>query len=640
MRSSFAGLLLLATAPAFAGQNQPEPLPLPPAIQQPQDVAYPGTIALAVDATDLNRHIVKIHETIPVRKAGDFVLLYPKWIPGNHGPSGPLAALAGLIVKAGSQRLEWTRDPVDVYAFHIPVPDGAKSLDVTYQYLSPPERSEGRVEMTPAIIDLEWSEITLYPAGVFARGITYAPTLTLPASWQYGTALETASAAGNVISFKPTTLNTLLDSPLYAGRYFSRIDLDPGATVPVHLDVVADRPEDLVISPADLAAHRQLVQQAYKNFGSHHYDHYDFLFALSDELSGIGLEHHRSSEDGVDRGYFTDPEGTVADRDLLPHEYTHSWNGKFRRPADLWSPDFNVVPERDSLLWVYEGQTEYWGQVLAARSGIMSAGQVRDQIALEAAEMMGEAGRSWRDLEDTTNDPIIDSRRPLAWRNYSRAEDYYVEGLLIWLDADTLMREQTDGKKSLSDFAKHFFGIDDGSFVTATYTFDDVVHAMNDIVPHDWAGFLHQRLTTNGFANLLDGITRGGYKLVFTDKPTGFQKSAEGRRKGSDFSFSLGLTVGEGGKIAAVAWGGPAFKAGMAKGGKIIAVNGLAYDGASDISAAIKLAQGNKTAIELLVQDADHFRTIRIEYHDGLRYPHLERIPNTPARLDAILAPM
>jgi predicted metalloprotease with PDZ domain len=357
-------------------------------------------------------------------------------------------------------------------------------------------------------------------------------------------------------------------------------------------------------------------------------------------MGGIGLEHQRSSEDGTDQIYFTDAEKSAIYRHLLPHEYTHSWNGKFRRPADLWSPDFNVVPERDSLLWVYEGQTEYWGQVLAARSGIMSAGQVRDQIALEAAEMMGEAGRSWRDLEDTTNDPIIDSRRPLAWRNYSRAEDYYVEGLLIWLDADTLMREQTDGKKSLSDFAKHFFGIDDGSFVTATYTFDDVVHAMNDIVPHDWAGFLHQRLTTNGFANLLDGITRGGYKLVFTDKPTGFQKSAEGRRKGSDFSFSLGLTVGEGGKIAAVAWGGPAFKAGMAKGGKIIAVNGLAYDGASDISAAIKLAQGNKTAIELLVQDADHFRTIRIEYHDGLRYPHLERIPNTPARLDAILAPM
>ncbi len=639
-KTLLSAALLLLSAPALADETPPVPSPLPPPIATPQDIPYPGTITLAVDATDLNRHIMKVHETVPVQKPGDLVLLFPAWIPGDHGTSGPLPDLAGLIVKAGSQRVEWVRDTVNVHAFHVPVPQGATSLDVTFQYLSAPERAEGRVEMTPSIIDLQWNNVVLYPAGYFSRRITLSPSVTLPNSWQFGTALETASTVGNVVSFKPTTLNTLLDSPLYAGRYFSRIDLDPGAAVPVHLDVVADRPEDLVISPADLAAHRQLVQQAYKNYGSHHYDHYDFLLALSDELSGIGLEHHRSSENGVGRDYFTDAEKSFADRDLLPHEYTHSWNGKFRRPADLWSPDFNVVPERDSLLWVYEGQTEYWGEVLAARSGLMKQEQVRDDLALEAAEMLHEAGRSWRDLEDTTNDPIINARRPLAWRNYSRAEDYYVEGLLIWLDADTLIREKTDGKKSLSDFARHFFGIDDGSYVTVTYNFDDIVKALNDILPYDWAGFLHQRLETHSFNTLLDGINRGGYKLVFTDKKSAFQKSAEGRRKGSDFTYSVGLTMGGEGKIAAVSWGSPAFKAGFAKGGKIIAINGLAYDDSSDLADAIKLAQGSKAPIEILVQDANHFRTLRIDYHDGLRYPHLERVPNVPDRLDDILAPL
>ncbi len=642
MRQSLlpAALLLLSAAPVLADETLPQPLPLPPAIATPQDVAFPGTVTLAVDATDLNRHIMKVHETVPVQKAGDLVLLFPAWIPGNHGPDGPLPDLAGLVVKAGSQRVAWVRDPVNVHAFHIPVPQGATSLDLNFQYLSAPEEREGRVEMTPAMLDLEWNAVVLYPAGYFSRRIMVAPSLTLPASWQFGTALETSSAASNVVNFKPTSLNTLLDSPLYAGRYFSRIDLDPGAAVPVHLDVVADRPEDLVVSPADLAAHRQLVQQAYKNYGSHHYDHYDFLLALSDELGGVGLEHHRSSENGVGRGYFTNAEETFADRDLLPHEYTHSWNGKFRRPADLWSPDFDVVPERDSLLWVYEGQTQYWGQVLSARSGLLKPEQVRDGLALEAAEMLHEAGRSWRDLEDTTNDPIINARHPLAWRNYARAEDYYVEGLLIWLDADTLIREKTDGKKSLSDFARHFFGINDGSYVTVTYTFDDVAKALNDIYPYDWAGFLHQRLETHGFNTLLDGITRGGYKLVFTDKKSPYQKSVEGRRKGSDFTYSVGLTLGGEGKISAVSWGSPAFKAGFAKGGKIIAINGLAYDEASDLADAIKLAQGSKTPIEILVQDANHFRTLRIDYHDGLRYPHLERVPNVPDRLDEILAPL
>ncbi len=620
---------------------QPQPLPLPPAIATPKDTPYPGAIDLAVDATDLDHHVFRTTETIPVKQAGDLVLVFPKWIPGNHSPTGPLAALAGLIIKAGNQRIEWVRDVVNVYAFHVPVPQGASSITVSFDYLSPlDDGKEGRVVMTPNMLDVQWNPEVLYPAGYFSRQITLHPSLTLPDGWQYGTALETQSTDGAKITFKPTTLNVLLDSPLYAGRYFSRVDLDPNGVVPVHLDIVADRPEDLVIKPADLQAHKNLIQQAYKNYGSHHYNHYDFLLSLSDEMGGEGLEHHQSSENGTGREYFTDLEKSAAERDLLPHEYTHSWNGKFRRPADLWAPSFNVLPERDSLLWVYEGQTEYWGQVLAARSGILKTSQVRDLIALDASSMEAEVGRSWRALQDTTNDPIIDERRPQPWRTFSRAEDYYVEGLLIWLDADTLIREKTNGAKSLSDFARGFFGIDNGSFITQTYKFEDVVAALNAVLPYDWASFLRTRLDGHPAHAPLDGLTRGGWKLVYTAEESPMQKSMSGRRKGADFTFSLGLSVGHGGTLASVQWDGPAYKAGLAAGGKLIAVNGMAFDDASDLSSAIKQAVTDKGPIELLVQYGKHFQDVKIDYHGGLKYPHLERIANTPDRLDDILAPI
>ncbi len=636
-------LALLCCTPAFAQtppQPLPTPLPQPPAIPQPRDVKFPGTITLAVNATDTDRHIVSVHETMPVPHPGDLILLYPEYIPGDHGPTGPIRMLAGLTVTANGKPLAWKRDPVQPRAFHINVPAGVASVDVAYQYLSPPTRNMGRVEMTPNMLDLEWNEVTLYPAGYFSRDIGVKPSVTLPDGWKFATALDGANASGNTVSFAPVTLNVLLDSPMYAGRYFERVDLNPGGSVPVHLNVVADRPEDLVISAKDLAAHRALVQQAFKNYGSHHFNHYDFLLSLSDEMGGEGLEHHRSSEDGTGRDYFTDPQKSLADRDLLPHEFTHSWNGKFRRPADLWSPDFDVLPERDSLLWVYEGQTQYWGQVLAARSGIETAADQRQDLALEAASMENEVGRSWRDLEDTTNDPLFSLRRPIPWYNWQRDEDYYVEGLLMWLDADTLIREKTGGKKSLTTFAQHFFGIDNGQWGVVTYQFNDIVKALNDVVPYDWAGFLKQHLTTHDATHLLDGITRGGWKLVYTDKPSAYEKSEMARFGGSEFIYSLGILVGKGASIARVAWGSPAFKAGLVEGGKIIAVDGLAYDDPSSIADAIKRAQHDKSPVSLLVQEGEHFRTVNIDYHGGLRYPHLQRIPGTPDRLDAILAPL
>jgi predicted metalloprotease with PDZ domain len=628
---------LLAAFPAFA--DQPQPLPYPPAIPAPVDTSWPGTIKLAVDITDLARHIVNVREIIPVQKPGDLVLLYPEWVPGDHGPTGPLNDLAGLVITAGNQPLDWVRDTVNVHAFHVKVPPGATALQLSFQYLSPPSTREGRVEMTPDMVDLAWNTVVLYPAGIFSRGITFEPAITLPKTWHYATALETAATSGNTAHFRPTTLNTLVDSPLYAGQYFSRIDLAPGGATPVHLNVFADRPEDLAITPDQLAKHRAIVTQAVRNFGAQHYKHYDFLFALSSQLGGVGLEHHQSSEDGVDRDYFTDWDKDVADRDLLTHEYTHSWNGKFRRPADLWAPNFNV-PERDSLLWVYEGQTQFWGQVLAARSGLWSHQEALDAIADDAASMQAEIGRLWRPLQDTTNDPIINERRPQSWHSWERQEDYYTEGLLIWLDADSLIRQKTQGKQSLTDFAHRFFGMDDGSIVTLPYTFQDVVAALNQVLPYDWAGFLRARLDRKGQGAPLDGITRGGYRLVYTDKPSEFFKSAEGRRKVTDFTWSLGLRVGAGGTIVDVAWNGPAYRAGLVRGGKIIAVNGLSYEDGGDLKSAVTRAKTSQAPIELLVQDDRHFQTVQIVYHDGLRYPHLERVANTPALLDDLLAPL
>jgi predicted metalloprotease with PDZ domain len=466
------------------------------------------------------------------------------------------------------------------------------------------------------------------------------PTVRLPQGFHLASALEPASTSGDATTFKATPFNTLVDSPLIAGKYFRRIDLDPGGPAPVHLDVITDHPEELEATPEQIEAHKALVRQAYRLFGSHHYDHYDFLLWLSDRMTGEGLEHHQSSEDGTQPHYFTDWATTPAGRDLLAHEYTHSWNGKFRRPADLWTPSFNV-PMRDSLLWVYEGQTQYWGYVLAARSGLMTRQETLDAIAATAAQYdLARVGRAWRAMEDTTNDPIIAERRPLSWLSWQRSEDYYSEGQLIWLDADTLIRELSGGKRSLDDFAARFFGVYDGSFITDPYTFDDVVAALNAVQPYDWAKFLHDRLDGHGPGAPLDGLARGGYRLVFTETQSPFLKSAEAGRKMADFTYSIGLTVSarDGGAITGVLWDGPAFKAGLTADAKIVAVDGETFS-PERLKAAVKASRTRPGPIVLLVQDKDEVRTVQIDYHGGLRYPTLEKTGAGHASLDDILTP-
>ena len=603
----------------------------------PADVEYPGTLKLAVDATDLEHRIFRVREEIPV-SGGELTLLYPQWLPGNHAPRGPIDKFAGLAFTIDGKPLAWTRDSTDVYAFRLVVPQGATKLVAEFEFLSPLDPAQGRIVMTPDMLNLQWNTVALYPAGHYASRITFAPSVKLPAGWQFATALDAAGTVSGdgTVAFNPVSLETLVDSPMVAGRYFKRVDLDPGAKVPVRLDIVADEAKDLEITPEQLKSHQALVQQAYKLYGSHHYDHYDFLFILSDQLSHIGLEHHRSSEDGTEPGYFTAWNTNAPGRDLLAHEYTHSWNGKFRRPADLATPNFNV-PMGDSLLWVYEGQTQYWGFVLAARSGLWTADQARDALALVASRYAdNRPGFAWRNVEDTTNDPVVSARRPLPYRNYQMSEEYYSAGQMIWLAVDAKLRELSHDRRSLDDFARAFFGVDNGNWTVHTYTFDDVVATLNAIAPNDWAAFLRERIEAN--AAPLDGFAASGWKLVYTDKPSDYQKAAETESKVTDFSTSIGLAIStKDGKIADVRWDGPAFKAGIAPSGTLVAVQGREFSPERLKDAVAASAKG--VPVELLVKNGENYRTFHLDYRGGLKYPHLERIGGAPDRLAAIFAP-
>ena len=487
-------IVCIACVTTVHAQNSPGPQPVPmtPPTATPVDTPYPGTISLLVDITNVSDRIFNVQETIPV-KGREITLLYPEWLPGTHSPSNPVEAFAGLIITSKGKRIPWVRDRVDMYAFHVELPPDTTSIDAAFQYLGPIDPKRGRISSKFA--DITWNSVLLYPAGYFSRDIKFETSLRMPDGWKFACALDTKSQEGSLVHFKETTLNTLIDAPLYAGVNFKRVDLSSGPDNLVYLDVFADKPADLEITPEELQFHKNLIIEAQKLFKSHHYDHYDFLFSVSDIVSGKGLEHHQSSEDGSRANYFTDWSAGVPGRALLPHEYTHSWNGKFRRPADLWTPNFNV-PMRNDLLWVYEGLTDYYGNVLTARSGMRTAEQGRDEWAQIAAIFEISPGRTWRSLEDTTNEPIISSHGAMqtAWQNWQRGYDYYPESDLIWLDADTKIRELSGGKKSLDDFAKLFFGIDNGSYVTVGYTLEDIVKAMNTVQPYDWAGFFRTRV--------------------------------------------------------------------------------------------------------------------------------------------------
>jgi len=609
-----------------------------PPIPTPEDRAYPGVIRLEVDATDLDRRIVRVRETIPVAQ-GPLTLLYPKYLPGNHADTGPIQLIAGLTVTAGGQRLEWLRDTAEPYAFHLAIPEGVTEIVAEFQWLTQADNSEWRVVMTPAMLNMQWEKALLYPAGHAANQITVEPSIRLPEGWQYGVALDTRSFENGVAIFAPVDLYTLVDSPMFAGAHFRRYEIDPEGDA-VHLNIVADQAKNIAPTPEQIGYYETLVGQADRLFGARHFDRYEFLLALTDQMGGIGLEHHRSSENAEAPTFFTDWPKSAGDRALLAHEFTHSWNGKHMRPADELTANYEV-PTQNTLLWVYEGQTEYWGDVLAARSGLHNKEEALIALAIRAAFYQNQPGREWRALQDTNNHNLLGYRVPGQWTSWMRGtSDYYNESLLIWLDVDTLIREQTGERKSLDDFARAFFGQNDGEIAPRGYTFEDVVATLNGVMPYDWAEFLRTRLDAvgPGASAPLDGITRAGYRLTYTDTLNDLEKKAM-FNWASDFQYSLGFSLsGTANRIGAIRWGGPAYNASIGAGWDLLAVNDVAAT-PEVLRDAVTAAKGADTPITLILRNGSRFRTVSLNYDGGLRYPRLERVEGTRDRLADILRP-
>lgn len=637
MRSLLLAAALTAASPALAQVvtlSAPQPLPIVDTIPAARDIPYPGTMRLEVDTSDLRQGIWTVRQTIPVTQAGRLTLLYPKWLPGNHAPRGEMDKVAGLAFTAGGQALRWERDPVDLFAFHLDVPAGVTEVEARFQFLTAVEASQGRIQVTPDMLNLQWEDVSLYPAGYFTRRIPVTATVNYPADFQAATALRPTGTEGTRVTYGTVSYETLQDSPVFAGRHFRRDDLGQNVT----LNTVADSAKELVVPDDVLAKHRNLVTQAVRLFGTRQFDHYDFLHAVTDKMGGIGLEHHRSSENQNEPGYFIDWKNSLPDHNLLPHEFVHSWNGKHRRPADLFTPDFRT-PMRDSLLWVYEGQTQFWGHVLEARSGLSTKEQVLDKMANIAGGLELTRGREWRPLVDTTNDPIISARRPKSWTSWQRNEDYYNEGMLIWLEADAIIRGGTGNKRGMDDFARAFFGTGEGDWGVRTYTLDDVVATLNSVYRHDWRGFLQSRVYEPSSAGPpLAGFTLSGYRLDYADTPNSALAAVMKAGKNNNLSWSLGMVLDKDGKITSISWGGPAYTAGLTTGQTVVAVGEKAYS-EDAIKQAITAAKGGSAPIVLTIKRGDAIRPVPLSWNGGLRYPRLVKTGSGRGALDILLEP-
>ncbi len=597
------------------------------------------TMTLSVDASDSPRNILHAKEEIPVR-SGALALTYPEWIPGEHAPSGPVVDLAGLKIRGGGKDLPWRRDLVDMFTIHCDVPEGVSSLDVSFDFILPPEghRFSSGASSTPGLLMLSWNQVVLYPAAEKPASITVQPTLTIHEGWKFGTSLEVDHQEGNVIRFKPVTLNQLVDSPVLCGLHFRSINLGSDPAVPHRLDLVSDGEEALQVPDHVIEEYKQLVVQANRLFGAHHYRHYDFLVTLSDHTAHFGLEHHQSSDDRVDERTMIDPELRLARAGLLPHEFVHSWNGKYRRPAGLATGDFST-PMKDDLLWVYEGLTEYLGAILTARSGLVNPEEFRQGLAMVAARMENTVGRTWRPLQDAADEAslLYDARGD--WESWRRGVDFYDEGELIWLEADVTIRKLTKGEKSLNDFCRLFHGAPSTGPELKPYTFDDVVAAMEKVAPFDWRGFFTRRLQSLDPHPPLGGIEGGGWKLVYRDTLGPVLRAEEISRMASDFRSSLGFVVNHKQSIVDVIPGSAAARAGVTPTMKIVAVNGREYT-PEILREAVKASEKASSPIALLTEMSGYYRTCDVAYHSGMRQPFLERDGSQPDVLDAIIAPL
>jgi predicted metalloprotease with PDZ domain len=586
------------------------------------------SIKMAVDATDAARNVLHTTLSIPV-KPGPLSLFYPKWIPGEHSPTGPINDMVGLRLSGNGKSIPWKRDEVEMFAFYCDVPVGVSQLEVTFDDVSQPATT-----MSARLARVKWNRLLLYPRGMSSDAIRVAASIKLPGSWKFATSLPVLRERRDDVEFKEVSLTELVDSPLIAGVNFRKVTL---ASAPqLHeVDIAADSPAALEVRPETLLGWQNLVKEANALFGARHYRSYRFLLTLSDIGGSEGLEHHESSEDGVGEKALSDPGQLIDLGDLLGHEYAHSWNGKYRRPADLTIPDFEQ-PMHGDLLWVYEGLTEYLGKVLPARSGLWTPDNFRESVAAVAAEMDNQQGRNWRPLVDTATAVQFTYSSPRAWMNYRRRVDYYFEGLLLWMEADVIIRRQSQGKSSLDDFCHKFHGGQDTGPMVKTYSIDDIVNTLNEVVPYDWRGFLNERVNLINARAPLGGITNGGWKLVYNEKPNEEVKFNEQQRKFINSSYSIGLMVSPEGAVLDVNPEQPAAKAGLAPGMKIVGVNGRAWsaDALHDAIAATK----NATApIELRVENGSFQESYRVAYRGGERYPHLERDATSPDLLGEII---
>jgi predicted metalloprotease with PDZ domain len=588
---------------------------------------------LRVDATDAPRNILHSTVTIPVTP-GPLTLAYPKWIPGNHRPTGPIQNLTGLHIKAGAQELDWQRDLEDMWAFHLQVPAGVREIEASFDTLTYNGRSSAA---SSKVLDLLWNQVVLYPKGVATDRIEVSASVVLPEGWQFGTALTPVAQSGNSVTFQPVSLTRLVDSPLIAGRWYRQVQLSAaGETVHV-IDMVAESEEALEITDKDVASYKQLVAETGKLFGARHYEKYHFLWTLSDQTAHHGLEHHESSDNGTAEDVFSNNNSHDLEADLLPHEFVHSWNGKYRRPAGLVTSNYQEAMKGD-LLWVYEGLTDYLGNILAARIGLRSQEQFRDNLAYTAAMLDHRSGRTWRPLQDTSVSVQTLFTAPPQWANWRRSADYYPEGYLLWLEVDTTIRRLSNGQKSLNDFAKLFYGGPSGPPAVVPYKFEDVVAALNQVAPHDWARLLRERLDSKSPRAPLGGIEGGGWRLVYNGEKNLTMDAAEKSGDALDLSFSLGMLVTKDGEVRDVIVGSPAYSAGLGPGMKIIAINGRKWS-KDQMRSALRASARNPQGIAVLAENGEYYNTYQVAYHGGERYPHLERDSSQADILGEIVKP-
>ena len=602
----------------------------------PAGCATSPTVTIAVDATAAPRKIFHASLKIPA-SPGDLTLYYPKWIPGEHAPDGPVIDLAGLKFGAGGKILKWRRDLVDGFTIHVEVPAGISEISAELDFLSPAIFEGGfsaGSSATDKLAVISWNQVLLYPKGWQSDDINYSASLKLPDGWKFGTPLPVASHSGNEIKFATVSLTTLVDSPVITGEFLKVVPL---AQDPVtEMDIAADSAAALE-APAEVWDHyKHLVEQAQRLFGAHHYRDYHFLYTLSDHVAHFGLEHHESDDSRVDERALVDDASRKLSASLLPHEYVHSWNGKYRRPADLATPDYEQ-PMQDDLLWVYEGLTNYLGFVLTARSGLLTAEQDRDDLAI-TADMLDHhtPGRVWRNLQDTADAAPQLYFAPRAWQSWRRGTDFYDEGTLSWLWADVIIRQQTKGAKSLDNFCELFHGAPSTGPMVKPYTFDDVVSALNQIAPYDWRGFWTERLTNHGPGAPLGGVEGSGWKVVYDEIPSEMLTGSASMNRTVPAALAFGLLLNEDGTISDVTEGLPAAKAGIGPGMKLVAVNGRRFS-PEILRDAVKATKNGHAPLDLLVENTDYYKTYKIDYHGGEKYPHLVRDDSKPDLLSEIL---